>query len=98
MLEVVTISVTDLKDLIFDSVAEALKENATPQATPKPQAEYLTRKQTAKKLHISLATLDTYTKLGLLTAVKIGHRVLYRSVDINDSLTEKINSVKFKVK
>lgn len=60
--------------------------------------EFLTRQQTDEKLHISLSTLDTYTKLGILNAKRMGKRVLYSADDITDSMIDKINTQKHKMK
>ncbi len=98
MVQLITLSTDDLENIIKKSVSEVLQESGRPQRQTAEQPEYYTRKQTADKLHISLTTLDTYTRLGILNAVKVGHRVLYRSVDINESLTEKISQIKNKMK
>ena len=50
------------------------------------KVDYITRKQAAALLRISLPTLSSWTKLGIVTSVKIGTRVLYRS-DILESCT-----------
>ena len=63
-----------------------------------PNNEFLTRQQTDEKLHISLSTLDTYTKLGILNAKRMGKRVLYSADDITDSMIDKINTQKHKMK
>lgn len=100
MVQLINLSKDDLKNIIIDSISDVLKESEliqTGQTAPETP-EYLTRKQTADKLHISLGTLDSYTKLGILKAVKIGHRVLYRTDDLNESFTEKIESIKHKNK
>ncbi|MBT3385984.1 MAG: helix-turn-helix domain-containing protein [Prolixibacteraceae bacterium] len=49
--------------------------------------EYLTRKEVATKLHISLPTLNEYTKSGKLKAYRINGRVLYRNDEIESALT-----------
>lgn len=97
MVQLITLSKEDLSNLIKSSINEVLEENQLSQPQPAEHPEYLTRKQTAEKLHISITTLDTYTKNGLLNAVKIGHRVLYRYEDIENSIA-KINSIKHKAK
>lgn len=98
MVQLITLSKDDLSELIKSSVKEVLskiKDERPP--TQEIRNEYLTRKQTAEKLHISLTTLDTYTRNGFLDAVKLGHRVLYRSEDIENSI-ERVNSIKHKTK
>lgn len=41
-----------------------------------------TRRETASRLRITLPTLDTYTKKGLIKGVRFGYRVLYREEDV----------------
>lgn len=96
MVQLITLSVEDLQSLIKISVAEVLNEKQ-PQKTIS-EDENLTRKETAERLHISLTTLDKYTRLEIIKGHKVGHRVLYKKSEINSSLQEKISSVKYKSK
>ena len=96
MVQLISISVDDLQNIIKQSVAEVLSTSLSQKEIS--EDETLTRKQTAKLLHISLTTLDTYSRLGIIKGRKVGHRVLYKKSEINDSLAEKINLVKFKSK
>jgi|SRR5690554_1695414 len=92
----ISISVNDLEAIIKKSVLEVLENT---QSRPQPEEDgFLTREETAKHLHISKGTLDTYTKEGLIKAEKLGNRVLYRKSDINEALSEKINLLKHKSK
>lgn len=52
--------------------------------------KYLTRKETAVELKISLPTLNEYTKRKLITGYRFGVRVLYKQSEIETALT-KIN-------
>ena len=97
MVQLITLSVEDLQSIIKNAVGEVL-QNSQPQQKENDEDSYLTRQQVAKYLHLSLTTLDTYTKEGLLTNYKIGHRVLYKKSEINSSLQEKIGVVKNKSK
>ncbi len=97
MVQLITLSVEDLQSIIKNAVGEVL-QNSQPQQKENDEDSYLTRQQVAKYLHLSLTTLDTYTREGLLTSYKIGHRVLYKKSEINSSLLEKIGSVKHKSK
>ena len=78
----------ELESLILDCVSRAL-ENHQP-VTTKIEIEYLTRKETAQKLNISLPTLWKLTKNGNINAYKIGKRVLYRLDDI-DNVTHQMD-------
>jgi excisionase family DNA binding protein len=56
----------------------------------KQNDDYLTRKEAANQLNITLPTLGQYTKKGLLTSYKIGARVLYKKSEI-ESAPLKVN-------
>lgn|SRR5574344_757363 len=47
-----------------------------------PTQKLITRQETANKLHITLKTLDTWDKLGVVKGCKIGNRVLYNSEEV----------------
>ncbi|MFV0151113.1 helix-turn-helix domain-containing protein [Empedobacter falsenii] len=95
----ISLPLNQLENLINNSIAKALKEYSDFQnQSEKKGQEYLTRKQVANKLHLSLGTLDVYVKKGLINSYKIGHRVLFKSDEINESLFEKIQNQKFKIK
>lgn len=95
----ISLPLNQLETLINNSIAKALKEYSDfRNQSEKKGNEYLTRKQVANKLHLSLGTLDVYVKKGLINSYKIGHRVLFKSDEINESLFEKIQNQKFKIK
>ena len=56
---------------------------------PDPSAEapnYLTRRETARRLRISLVTLNDWVNRGRIRAHKIGGRVLFRDSDVEAAL------------
>jgi excisionase family DNA binding protein len=57
------------------------------------QSGYLSRKEVAKLLKITLPTLHDWTKLQYLRAYKIGTRVLYKESEVIETL-EKVPSFK----
>ena len=76
-----------------DDLATALIERLLPifngikPQAPPPQAEkYLTRKETAAKLNVSLPTLNEYTKRNLIRGYRFGARVLYKQSEIETAL------------
>lgn len=77
-----------------NELAAVLAEKLTPLfigiKTPEPiRAEkYLTRKETADLLSVSLPTLNEYTKTGKITACRFGVRVLYKQSEIDARLTK----------
>ncbi|MEN9919808.1 MAG: hypothetical protein RL662_2244 [Bacteroidota bacterium] len=94
-----------LEALIQKKVEEALNnfvelrgEKISPQPCHKtqlPDIEYLTRKETAALLKISLVTLHNWTTQGRLTAYRIGTRVRYKADEVNNALIE-IKTTKYK--
>lgn len=95
----ISLAYDQLETLIDNAIGKAIKEySLTLQKEQETQPEYLTRKQTAEKLHLSLGTVDQYVKSGLITAYKIGHRVLFKSDEVNTSLFQSIQNQKFKTK
>ena len=73
----------------LNQFAETFRENK-PENNATKEPEYLTRKETASKLHISLVTLNRLTNNGILQSFKIGGRVLYKSVEINKAISENL--------
>jgi excisionase family DNA binding protein len=56
--------------------------------------QFCTRKETARRLNITLATLNEYTKTGKIIANRIGNRVLYKESDIQNALRQVKTSTK----
>jgi excisionase family DNA binding protein len=54
----------------------------------KPNKTYLTRKETADLLRVSLTTLDAWSKKGYIQPLGIGGRILFRESEVNNSLVE----------
>jgi excisionase family DNA binding protein len=63
--------------------------------TTKEQSGYLSRKEVAKLLKITLPTLHDWTKLNYLKAYKMGTRVLYKESEVIETL-ERVPSFKHK--
>lgn len=71
----------------LDRLEGAINRLTTPAETN--EKEYLTRKDVARKLEITLQTLNDWTRKGLLTAYKIGRRVYYKQSEVNNALVKK---------
>ena len=61
----------------------------------KEKSEYLSRKEVANLLKISLQTLHDWSKSGIIKPYKIGTRVLYKECEVQEAL-EKVPSFKHK--
>ena len=85
---------SELEELIERAVKKVITSN-TSDSKIESKNGYLTRKETAALLRISLPTLTEYTKLGYVKSYKVGRRVLYKESEIIQSL-ERINHLKNK--
>jgi len=88
MIQSITLTTNELDVIINRSISSALEhlKPSTEQKEVKPETEYLTRKETAKLLRISLTTLNDWSKKGIVNAYRIGTRVRFKSNQINDFL------------
>ncbi len=68
-------------------VAETIREYM-PESKEQIRPEYVTRQQVKDKLHVSFPTLNRFNKEGILTAKKIGGRVLYLWSDIEKAINQ----------
>lgn len=53
---------------------------------PKKQAEYLTRKEVAEILKVSLVTLSDWNKKGIIKPYRLGNLIRYKRSEIEESL------------
>ena len=82
-MEIITITKEDLKILIKETLSEVIA--SAPTSEPKT-AKKLTRKEVAEMLHISLPTLHSYINKGLVCPQKIGGRVLFDAVEVEQAM------------
>jgi excisionase family DNA binding protein len=87
-----TFEVSDLKKVVYQTVKKVLED--FPKIQEKENLKLLSRKDASKLLCVSLPTLHQWTKDGVVTAYRIGTRVLYKLEDINKALTQ-IKTLKF---
>ena len=78
-----TIPVDEFRAMVAETVREQL---AQARPTPPKEKHYYTRKETAKRLRISLPTLNERTKNGNIEGQRIGARVLYSEDAIEQAL------------
>lgn len=83
---------------LLDKIGQLI-ENKIAQSNDKPKkqdhSKFISRKEAAKLLKISLPTLNDWTKSGLLNSYQIGTRVLYKPEEVEQSLTQR-NFTKFR--
>ena len=80
-----TIPYTELQTFISNTVQSAV-QLATAHLQLKIEEEFLTRKQTASILGVSLVTLSEWTKEGKIKGYRIASRVRYKRSEIEKSL------------
>ena len=56
--------------------------------TPPEEPEYITRKETAHILGVSLVTLNVWSKTGVIPTYRIESRVRYKKSEVLNSLTK----------
>ena len=83
-----TFPVKEIAAAIAEILAPNFREAKDRQPEPIQGKEYLTRKETAEKLNVSLPTLNEYTKRSIVTGYRFGARVLYKQSDIEAALTK----------
>lgn len=81
-------TMNDLESMMSRLLDKKLADivESTPKVEESPKDGLHKRKDAAKKLQVSLVTLDNWTKLGIINARRIGTRVYYTDKDINDAL------------
>lgn len=87
-IHLIQISLEELEELISRAVWKELKNMSS--NNTKSSATLLSRQQAADLLGISLPTLHTYTKKGLIISYKIpgSDRVLFKQADLVGSLQQ----------
>lgn len=77
-----------LSEMIRESVRDEMQNIKPPK--PKSEVKYLTRKETARRLKVSLVTLTDWVNRGKIKAHKIGGRVLFRECDVEEAVAQII--------
>jgi excisionase family DNA binding protein len=88
------INLNELLDKIGQLIENKIRQNNN-QPQKQDQSKFISRKEVAKLLKISLPTLNDWTKSGLLNSYRIGTRVLYKPDEVEQSLTQR-NFTKFR--
>ena len=88
MQNLVLIQRDELQTLIIDSVNTCLKYyKPAPPISNQPDS-YITRREAADILHITLPTLLSRTLEGKITGYRNGRRVLYKKSEVEAAMTE----------
>lgn len=82
-------------DELFTKFRELISEELSKRLQPEVPQVYITKKEAAAKLRLSLPTLDRLTADGTIHGYRMGRRVLYRADEIDQALKE-IHTLKYK--
>lgn len=88
----IILSTKNIDDFISDVANEVVKRmelwQTNKPTTQSETKEYLTRKEAAAMLNISLPTLWALSKNGTIKSHRIGSRVLYKTDELKTALTQ----------
>ena len=75
----------ELKEMIIADLKIEIEKLLLKLKVDKP-VEYLTRKQVSEILKVSLVTIHSWAKIGILQPYRIGNRVRFKSNELEDAL------------
>lgn len=78
-----TLTVQSLEP-IFKSWIKEVLTSSEPVNDSEP--EFFTRQDVCRILHLSLPTVDRYTRIGILEGKKVGNRILYSKESLEKAL------------
>ena len=81
----------EFTNLISEAVKDQLEKHFSKE---EDDSKMLTRKEVAGILQISLPTLNTYTKEGIIQATRLGSMIRYRKSDVDNALKD-IQHIKY---
>ena len=77
---------------LLEKIEQIIDRRLTALAPQKQDATaYITRREVADILKVTLPTLHDWTKLGWLKAYKIGTRVLYKRNEVEEAIEGLLN-------
>lgn len=79
------ISLEEFKSIIREIVVAEIQNHLS---APTPAEEYLSRKETASLLKISLPTLHNYSKQGLIKSHRVLNQIRYKKSEVEESMME----------
>lgn len=82
------ISADELTDKILNGVESKLNEFEK-NFQPKESTIWITRKEVTEILSISLQTVHEWSKKGIINPYKIGNRVRFKRLEVENALTKK---------
>lgn len=84
----VSIPLDRFKSEISDAIKQELDKYHQTKPVEQNQQELLTRNEASLALGVSLPTLHSWTKTGIIKAYRIGSRIRYKKSDIETALLQ----------
>lgn len=82
------ISREEMKSEIATVIGNAFEKYSKKINKPKEQKDWISRKNVCEMLGISLVTLSSWTKQGILTSYKIGNQIRYIREEVELAITK----------
>lgn len=76
-------TIKTMEELVLDALKKLQETTEGLNPSANTHEEFLTRKETARRLKISLPTLNSYSKAGITPRHYLGNRVLYKTSEID---------------
>lgn len=81
------ITVDDFFKRLEQIIHSAIKESLPKEQPEKPRL--LTRKELAAFLKVSLPTIHSWTKLGIIQSYRVGRKIYYKSTEIEEGMIKR---------
>ena len=88
-----SVRLDQLQNLFSEAIRNELNKIQPP--APPDKEKYITRKETAQILGVSLVTIHSWTKTGLINGYRIGTRIRFKESEIMESLN-KVQTLKYR--
>ncbi len=85
---VLNLTEPELEKIVRNAVRQALEESNNHKTNHNPESVWLSRVEASKHLKVSLPTLDSLTKKGVLTAYRTGRKKRFNLKELNESISQ----------
>ena len=87
-IQITEVSIDELADKVADKLLLKIEDYLKKIAKTKNE-ELLTRREVATYLRISLVTVSSWSKHGIINPIRMGNRILFKKQDILDILEKQ---------
>lgn len=87
-IQITEVSIDELADKVADKLLLKIEDYLKKIAKTKNE-ELLTRREVATYLRISLVTVSSWSKYGIINPIRMGNRILFKKQDILDILEKQ---------